>query len=96
MKETQGQRRYFIAGSKSLSAYKGTIRSSAKTNANELGKNVMAMRAKRYYLPGGKREHVLEVMGNNIQVPYLVDPNTNVKMFESKDIVDYLKRQYGY
>ncbi|MBO5246159.1 MAG: hypothetical protein J6B28_02740 [Eubacterium sp.] len=56
MKETQGQRRYFIAGSKSLSAYKGTIRSSAKTNANELGKNVMAMRAKRYYLPGGKRE----------------------------------------
>ena len=46
-------------------------------------------------LPGGKREHVLEVMGDNIQVPYLVDPNTNVKMFESKDIVDYLKRQYG-
>lgn len=46
-------------------------------------------------LVGGKREQVLQVMGKNIQVPYLFDPNTNVKMFESKDIVKYLKRQYG-
>lgn len=46
-------------------------------------------------LPGGKREQVLKVMGDNIQVPYLVDPNTNTKMFESKDIVEYLKQQYG-
>ena len=46
-------------------------------------------------LPGGKREKVLEVMGNNIQVPYLYDPNTGVSMFESKDIVDYLQQHYG-
>ncbi|WP_216935871.1 MULTISPECIES: glutathione S-transferase N-terminal domain-containing protein [unclassified Acinetobacter] len=46
-------------------------------------------------LPGGKREHLFEMMGNNIQVPYLVDPNTGVSMFESAEIVKYLKQQYG-
>lgn len=46
-------------------------------------------------LVGGKREQILELMGDNIQVPYLVDPNTGVSMFESKDIVDYLKATYG-
>lgn len=35
------------------------------------------------------------MMGNNIQVPYLVDPNTGVNMFESAEIVKYLKQQYG-
>ncbi|EYT44070.1 glutathione S-transferase, N-terminal domain protein, partial [Acinetobacter sp. 478810] len=30
-----------------------------------------------------------------MQVPYLVDPNTGVKMFESAQIVKYLKKQYG-
>eukprot|EP00916_Digyalum_oweni_P024699 GHVL01040839.1.p2 GENE.GHVL01040839.1~~GHVL01040839.1.p2 ORF type:complete len:130 (+),score=14.24 GHVL01040839.1:601-990(+) len=28
------------------------------------------------------------------QVPYLRDPNTGVCMFESKDIVEYLRREY--
>lgn len=46
-------------------------------------------------LKGGKREQILKVMGDNIQVPYLVDPNTNTKMFESEDIVQYLLRQYA-
>ncbi len=30
-----------------------------------------------------------------IQVPYLEDPNTDTKMFESRDIADYLKRTYA-
>ena len=41
------------------------------------------------------RLFVVEVMGRDIQVPYLVDPNTGVKMFESAKIVEYLKKQYG-
>ncbi len=45
-------------------------------------------------LKGGKREKVLALMGENIQVPYLVDPNTGAHMFESDDIVHYLQRQY--
>ncbi len=30
-----------------------------------------------------------------MQVPYLVDPNTGVEMFESADIVDYLNERYA-
>lgn len=31
----------------------------------------------------------------NVQVPYLIDPNTNTSLFESQDILDYLDRTYG-
>jgi glutathione S-transferase len=30
-----------------------------------------------------------------MQVPYLADPNTQVEMFESDDIVHYLRETYG-
>jgi glutaredoxin len=33
--------------------------------------------------------------GGKSQVPYLVDPNTGVEMYESRDIVRYLLKQYG-
>lgn len=46
-------------------------------------------------LKGGKREQVLKVMGENIQVPYLIDPNTDTALFESKAIVEYLQKTYG-
>lgn len=46
-------------------------------------------------LKGGKREKSLQIMQGKMQVPYLVDPNTGVKMFESAQIVKYLKQQYG-
>lgn len=46
-------------------------------------------------LQGGKREKTLQIMGGNIQVPYLVDANTGTSLFESADIVKYLKKQYG-
>lgn len=46
-------------------------------------------------LPGGKREQVLQRLGGRIQLPYLEDPNTGVKMFESEKITQYLKQQYG-
>ncbi|MBL8490303.1 MAG: glutathione S-transferase N-terminal domain-containing protein, partial [Rhodocyclaceae bacterium] len=43
---------------------------------------------------GGRREQVLARLGR-VQVPYLEDPNTGVRMFESADIVDYLEKQYA-
>lgn len=49
-------------------------------------------------LPGGKREQVVKVMQRekqDIQVPFLVDPNTGVKMFDSKEIVKYLNKKYS-
>lgn len=41
-----------------------------------------------------KREAFLKQHGN-VQVPFLEDPNTGVALFESGDIVDYLKREYA-
>jgi glutathione S-transferase len=43
---------------------------------------------------GGRREKLLTKLGR-IQMPYLEDPNTGVKMFESSKIIDYLERQYA-
>lgn len=44
--------------------------------------------------PGGRREKVLAQLGR-VQLPYLEDPNTGVKMYESRKIIDYLERQYA-
>eukprot|EP00252_Welwitschia_mirabilis_P024991 TRINITY_DN764_c0_g1_i1.p1 TRINITY_DN764_c0_g1~~TRINITY_DN764_c0_g1_i1.p1 ORF type:complete len:321 (-),score=56.13 TRINITY_DN764_c0_g1_i1:89-1051(-) len=41
-----------------------------------------------------KRQDLYERTGH-FQVPYLEDPNTGVKMFESAEIVDYLKATYA-
>lgn len=30
-----------------------------------------------------------------LQVPYLEDPNTGVEMFESAEIIEYLKQTYA-
>lgn len=45
-------------------------------------------------LPGTKRDAFFQEHGN-VQVPYLIDPNTDTALFESKDILDYLERTYG-
>lgn len=33
--------------------------------------------------------------GGTMMVPFLIDPNTGVEMYESDDIVEYLEEQYG-
>ena len=45
-------------------------------------------------VPGGKREKMLADTGK-AQVPYLVDPNAKIEMFESAAIVDYLEQRYA-
>ena len=68
----------------------------AKERWQDIGPAILRLKPGQYIpLPNGKREKVVEVMGRDIQVPYLVDPNTGVKMFESAKIVEYLKKQYG-
>ncbi len=47
-------------------------------------------------IKGGKRERIKnEVMDGKLQFPYLIDPNTDTKMYESQDIIDYLDDIYG-
>lgn len=68
----------------------------AKERWQDMGPAILRLKPGKYIpLPNGKREKTVEVMGRDIQVPYLVDPNTGVKMFESAKIVEYLKKQYG-
>jgi len=68
----------------------------SKERWQDMGPAALRLKPGKYIpLPNGKREKVVEVMGRDIQVPYLVDPNTGVKMFESAKIVEYLKTQYG-
>ncbi len=45
-------------------------------------------------VPGGPRAAMLLSKGR-VQVPYLEDPNTGTKLFESADIIDYLNRTYA-
>lgn len=45
-------------------------------------------------LPDTKRHGFLQLYGK-VQVPYLIDPNTGVQMFESADIVAYLDKTYA-
>jgi glutathione S-transferase len=44
---------------------------------------------------GSMRRRELKNLGGKVQVPYLVDPNTNTSLYESDDINAYLNRTYG-
>ncbi|TCM68367.1 glutathione S-transferase-like protein [Acinetobacter calcoaceticus] len=71
----------------------------AKERWQDQGPAALRLKPGQYTaLAGGKREQLVNVMGRHaqdIQVPYMVDPNTGVQMFESADIVRYLEQQYG-
>lgn len=43
----------------------------------------------------GRRRPELVALGGKMQVPYLVDPNTGSALYESNDIVAYLRQTYG-
>lgn len=43
---------------------------------------------------GRNRKALLERAGH-VQVPYLIDPNTGIEMFESADIIAYLEKTYA-
>ncbi len=44
----------------------------------------------------GRQRDALVALGGKMQVPYLVDPNTGVSMYESDEIVAYLRATYGH
>ncbi len=41
-----------------------------------------------------ERRELLSIGGKH-QVPFLIDDSTNRQMYESEDIIQYLKKQYG-
>ena len=40
------------------------------------------------------RDRLVARTGRTFQVPYLIDPNTGIEMFESAEMVDYLNKVY--
>jgi glutathione S-transferase len=58
---------------------------------NVLGLDTLVHNVAKY----GRRRPQLVALGGKMQVPYLVDPNTGVSMYESDDIVAYLRETYG-
>ena len=42
-----------------------------------------------------QRKKLAEITGGSTQCPYLIDPNTDTKMPESKDIIEYLYKNYA-
>jgi len=44
---------------------------------------------------GSPRRQELKQLGGKVQVPYLIDPNTHTRLYESDDIIDYLNERYG-
>lgn len=47
-------------------------------------------------IKGGKRDRLMNAeLNGKLLFPYLIDPNTHIKMYESKDIIDYLETNYA-
>jgi glutathione S-transferase len=55
----------------------------------------LRLRMKKDYVPQTENRRKLQERGGRMQVPYLVDLNTNVAMYESADIQRYLRETYG-
>ncbi|MGR5141947.1 glutathione S-transferase N-terminal domain-containing protein [Photobacterium sp. DNB23_23_1] len=65
-----------------------------KQQISDMGPANMRWSLKPYHpLANTKRDEFFKLYGN-VQVPFLMDPNTNKAMFESKDIVGYLEQTY--
>jgi glutathione S-transferase len=66
-----------------------------KQQRSDMGPAKLRFTLKPYVpLPNTKRAVFFAEHGN-VQVPYLVDPNTDTALFESKDILAYLRKTYA-
>lgn len=61
----------------------------------DMGPAKMRIKPGKYKpLPNTKRDAFLKQYGK-VQVPFLIDPNTDTEMFESADIIAYLDKTYA-
>lgn len=67
----------------------------AKERWQDMGPAKLRLKPGKYVpIKDGKRASVYAAQGR-LQVPYLVDANTGVNLYESKDILAYLNKTYG-
>ena len=68
----------------------------AKERWQDMGMAKLRLKPGKYEpLAQGKREKQLEIMQGKMQVPYLYDPNTDTRLFESSQIIKYLRKFYA-
>ena len=71
------------------------LRNFAKSRWQEMGPPAVRQRFfPEAPITSANRRRMRELTGRS-QVPYLVDPNTGVSMFESSDILRYLDQTYA-
>jgi glutathione S-transferase len=46
-------------------------------------------------MPGTENRRKFVARTGRVMVPYIVDPNTGISMFETRNIQDYLRKTYG-
>lgn len=66
-----------------------------KQQLADVGPAVFRLHLGEYHpLPNSKRAALLETRGR-VQMPFLIDPNHSVEVYESKDILHYLDKMYA-
>ncbi|MDD3764864.1 MAG: glutathione S-transferase N-terminal domain-containing protein [Nevskiales bacterium] len=71
------------------------LHNTGKAHWRDIGPPVMRDRLFKGRKDSGRNRKLLFERTGHVQVPYLIDPNTGVEMFESADIIDYLERTYA-
>jgi glutathione S-transferase len=71
------------------------LRNTGKARWRDMGPPRMRDAMSRGLPVEGRNRKALLKRAGKIQVPYLVDPNTGVEMFESADIIQYLETTYA-
>ncbi|MGH8457618.1 MAG: glutathione S-transferase N-terminal domain-containing protein, partial [Stenotrophobium sp.] len=71
------------------------LHNTGKARWQDLGPPEMRERLSRGLSTAGRNRLALEARTGQVQVPYLIDPNTGVEMFESADIIAYLNKTYA-
>lgn len=71
------------------------LRNTGKGHWRDIGPPLFRDRLFKGALGTTRNRRALAEMTGRVQVPYLVDPNTGVAMYESQAILDYLDRQYA-
>jgi len=72
-----------------------TLRNTGKASLLELGPPAVRDRLWRAPQATGRNRKVLFERADHVQVPYLIDPNAQVALFESKAIIDHLEATYA-
>lgn len=72
-----------------------TLRNTAKARMSDMGPPAIRDRLLKAPMNTSRNRTQLAERTGVVQVPFLIDPNTGVEMFESAKIIQYLRKTYG-